>query len=70
MVTPELQEQFRTFARLKGVLDPLWMVVGERFAREEIPGLFNGAGEGRAIHLLRAGAVSQTPGQWTNECGF
>ncbi|WP_090255736.1 DUF3427 domain-containing protein [Ectothiorhodospira marina] len=41
VVTPELQEQFRTFARFKGVLDALWMVVGERFAREEIPGLFN-----------------------------
>ncbi|MCG5526344.1 DUF3427 domain-containing protein [Ectothiorhodospira haloalkaliphila] len=41
VVTPELQDQFRTFARFKGVLDPLWMVVGERFPREEIPGLFN-----------------------------
>ncbi len=40
VVTPELSEQFRTFARLDGVIDPLDMAIGQEFPREEIPGLF------------------------------
>lgn len=39
-VTPELAEQFRTFARLEAVITPLEMAVGQEFAREEIPVLF------------------------------
>ncbi|MBQ1784528.1 MAG: DUF3427 domain-containing protein [Gammaproteobacteria bacterium] len=39
-VTPELREQFRTFARLKAIIDPLVLMVGQRFMREEIPALF------------------------------
>lgn len=39
-VSDELQEQLRTFARLKAVIDPLQMQVGQRFMREEIPPLF------------------------------
>lgn len=40
-VTEELREQLRTFARLKAVLDPLEMAIGQRFLREDIPALFN-----------------------------
>ena len=40
LVTDELREQLRTFARLKGVLDPLTMMVGQRFMREDIAPLF------------------------------
>ncbi|MEX1198897.1 MAG: DUF3427 domain-containing protein [Pseudohongiellaceae bacterium] len=40
VVTDELQSQFRTFARLRGVIDPLAMHIGQRLLREEIPGLF------------------------------
>lgn len=40
VVTEELREQLRTFARLKAVLDPLQMRVGESFMREDIPPLF------------------------------
>jgi len=40
LVSAELQEQFRTFARLKAIIDPLQMQVGQRFMREEIPPLF------------------------------
>lgn len=40
LVSAELQEQFRTFARLKAIIDPLQMQVGQRFMREEIPALF------------------------------
>ena len=40
LVTDELRAQLRTFARLKRVLDPLMMVVGQRFMREEIAALF------------------------------
>ncbi|SDT96852.1 DUF3427 domain-containing protein [Halopseudomonas salegens] len=43
LVTDALREQFRTFARLKAVLDPLQMVVGQAFMREEIPALFKTA---------------------------
>lgn len=40
LVSAELQEQLRTFARLKAVIDPLDMQVGQRFMREDIPPLF------------------------------
>jgi SOS-response transcriptional repressor LexA len=40
LVTDELREQFRTFARLKTIIDPLQMQVGQRFMREAIPALF------------------------------
>jgi len=40
LVTDELREQFRTFAKLVKVLDPLTMVIGQRFMREEIATLF------------------------------
>jgi superfamily II DNA or RNA helicase/HKD family nuclease/SOS-response transcriptional repressor LexA len=40
IVTAELIEQFRTFARLEAVIDPLEMAVGHEFLREEIPELF------------------------------
>jgi len=40
VVTPELSEQFRTFARLDGIVDPLEMAVGQEIPREEIPELF------------------------------
>lgn len=40
VVTPELREQFRTFARFKTVVDPLDMAIGQEFPREEIPDLF------------------------------
>ncbi|PXX89127.1 DEAD/DEAH box helicase [Marinobacter vulgaris] len=40
VVTPELSDQFRTFARLDGVVDPLEMVLGQEIPREEIPELF------------------------------
>lgn len=36
----EADESMRTLARLDGVLDPLELAVGQRFMREEIPGLF------------------------------
>ena len=40
IVTPELSDQFRTFARLKGVVDPLEMMVAQEIMREDIPGMF------------------------------
>jgi superfamily II DNA or RNA helicase/SOS-response transcriptional repressor LexA len=40
LVTDELIGQFRTFARLKAIIDPLVMLKGRRFFREEIPALF------------------------------
>lgn len=40
LVTDELREQLRTFARLKEVISPLVMEVGQRFMREEIASLF------------------------------
>lgn len=39
-VTPELSEQFRTFARLEAVISPLEMAIGQELEREEIPELF------------------------------
>ncbi|WP_344803825.1 DUF3427 domain-containing protein, partial [Allohahella marinimesophila] len=40
LVDDELSSQLRTFARLKQVLAPLQMAVGQQFQREEIPALF------------------------------
>lgn len=42
-VTDELRDQLHTFARLKAVLDPLELLIGERFQREDIPALFGAA---------------------------
>ena len=39
-VSPELSDQIRTFARLKSVVSPLDMAVGQRLMRDEIPPLF------------------------------
>jgi SOS-response transcriptional repressor LexA len=36
----EANEEMRTFARLKEILDPLELAVGQAFMREEIPALF------------------------------
>lgn len=51
LVSPELQQQFRTFARLKAVIDPLEMQIGQRFMREDIPALFG---------------VAFNPGSWNS----
>ena len=40
VVTPELSDQLRTFARLKAVVNPLDMLIGQEIMREEIPALF------------------------------
>lgn len=40
VITPELSERFRTFARFKGVVDPVDMMVGKEIMREDIPALF------------------------------
>lgn len=40
VVTPELEGQLRTFARLKYVIDPLEMLRGQELLRENIPELF------------------------------
>jgi hypothetical protein len=40
VVSKKLQSQFRTFARLVKVLDPLEMQIGNSFMREKIPELF------------------------------
>ncbi len=40
IVTPELIEQFRTFARFCEIIDPLEMALGQEIPREEIPELF------------------------------
>lgn len=39
-VTPEMADELRTLARLRAVIDPLELAVGESFMREEIPALF------------------------------
>ncbi len=55
LVSDELQEQFRTFARLKAVIDPLEMQVGQCFMREEIPALFGSefnAGSWNSGHVV------------------
>ncbi|HEY8330422.1 MAG TPA: DUF3427 domain-containing protein [Pseudomonas sp.] len=60
-VTDELQEQLRTFARLRAVLDPLEMAVGQRLMREEIPPLFGvefNTGSWNVGHVLLAEAKS------------
>ncbi|AVR87517.1 DUF3427 domain-containing protein [Thauera aromatica] len=40
-VTPEMADELRTLARLKAVIDPLDLAVGESFMREDIPALFD-----------------------------
>lgn len=40
LVTEELTDELRTFARLKAVLSPLEMALGQRLMREDIPELF------------------------------
>ncbi len=40
IVTPELSGQFRTFARLTGVVNPRDMMVAQEIMREDIPALF------------------------------
>jgi SOS-response transcriptional repressor LexA len=55
LVSDELQEQFRTFARLKAIIDPLQMQVGQRFMREDIPVLFGtefNAGSWNSGHVV------------------
>ncbi|CAD5378974.1 conserved hypothetical protein [Pseudomonas sp. OF001] len=55
LVSDELREQLRTFARLKAVIDPLQMQVGQRFMREEIPPLFGvefNAGNWNSGHVV------------------
>lgn len=55
VVSDELQEQFRTFARLKAVIDPLQMQVGQRLMREDIPPLFGvefNAGSWNSGHVV------------------
>ena len=55
LVTDELREQFRTFARLKAIIDPLQMQVGQHFMREEIPPLFGtefNAGSWNSGHVV------------------
>ncbi len=62
VVTDELREQFRTFARLKAIIDPLEMLVGHRFMREEIPPLFGGefnAGNWNSGHVTIRGCNAQ-----------
>ncbi|MNZ49143.1 hypothetical protein D3C78_669030 [compost metagenome] len=57
LVSDELQEQFRTFARLKAIIDPLQMQVGQYFMREEIPPLFGvefNAGNWNSGHVVIA----------------
>lgn len=58
LVSDELQEQFRTFARLKAIIDPLQMQVGQRFMREDIPVLFGtefNAGSWNSGHVVIPG---------------
>jgi len=57
LVSDELQEQLRTFARLEAVIDPLEMQVGQNFMREEIPPLFGvefNAGSWNSGHVVIA----------------
>jgi len=61
VVTPELAEQFRTFARLKEVISPLEMARGQELLREDIPGLFGaefnpGNWQSGHVFLKEAGA--------------
>lgn len=55
LMSEELREQFRTFARLKAIIDPLQMQVGQRFMRENIPPLFGvefNAGSWNGGHIV------------------
>ena len=61
VVTPELVEQFRTFARLKEVISPLEMARGQELLREDIPALFGaefnpGNWQSGHVFLKEAGA--------------
>jgi len=61
VVTPELVNQFRTFARLKEVISPLEMARGQELLREDIPGLFGaefnpGNWQSGHVFLKEAGA--------------
>ena len=61
VVTPELLEQFRTFARLKEVISPLEMARGQELLREDIPALFGaefnpGNWQSGHVFLKEAGA--------------
>ncbi|MGO1502303.1 MAG: DUF3427 domain-containing protein [Marinobacter sp.] len=59
LVTDELSEQFRTFARLEAVIDPLELAVRQGFMREDIPGLFGAAfnpGNWQSGHVFLADA--------------
>lgn len=54
-ITPYDQEHLRTFARLRGVLSPLDLAVGQSFMREEIPALFGesfNTGKWMAGHII------------------
>ncbi|QJD59919.1 DUF3427 domain-containing protein [Pseudomonas sp. gcc21] len=60
-VTPELAEQFRTFARLHDVVSPLEMARGQELLREDIPALFEtefnpGNWQSGHVFLKEAGA--------------
>lgn len=50
-VTPEMADELRTLARLKAIIDPLELAIGESFIREDIPPLFG---------------VEFNPGNWNN----
>ena len=59
VITPELSEQFRTFARLEAVISPLEMAVGQDFLREDIPALFGAEfnpGNWQSGHVFLKGA--------------
>lgn len=59
VVTPELSEQFRTFARLETVIDPLDMAIGQELPREDIPDLFGetfNPGNWQSGHVFLQGA--------------
>jgi len=61
VLTPELVEQFRTFARLKEVISPLEMARGQELLREDIPALFGaefnpGNWQSGHVFLKEAGA--------------
>ncbi len=61
LVTDELNEQFRTFARLEAVIDPLELAVGQSFMREDIPRLFGevfNPGKWNVGHVFLKGAAA------------
>lgn len=54
-VTPDMAAELRTLARLKAVIDPLELAVGQTFMREDIPVLFGEAfnpGNWHAGHVV------------------